>query len=142
MKQTPELPVRLSGLCESVLPPGQNAGLSPSSGVQEVVIQLILGTQMACRSWLDWKKTLPVCKPTVRNGVQTRLIGGGAGMSPETEESKRAWSVGGVCVPGGLLLGMGIGWALGHLVPGLLAGLGVGFLGMAVVVALMRPRAG
>ena len=63
-------------------------------------------------------------------------------MPPETEESKRAWSVGGVCVPGGLLLGMGIGWALGHLVPGLLAGLGVGFLAMALVVALMRPKGG
>jgi hypothetical protein len=62
-------------------------------------------------------------------------------MPHETEETKLAWSVGGVCVPGGLLLGMGIGWALGYLVPGLLAGLGVGFLGMAVVVALMRRKA-
>ena len=63
-------------------------------------------------------------------------------MACETEETKRAWTVGGVFVPACLFIGMGIGWALGYLVPGMLVGLGAGLLAMALVVALMRRRTG
>jgi len=62
-------------------------------------------------------------------------------MAPETEQSKRAWTVGGVFVPAGLLIGMGIGWALGYLVPGMFIGLGGGLLAMALVVSFIRPKA-
>jgi len=55
------------------------------------------------------------------------------GLGNDTEESKKRWVVGGVLIPAGLFIGMGVGWALGYLVPGLLVGLGVGFLGMAIV---------
>ena len=53
-------------------------------------------------------------------------------MSNETEKSKRLWSISGLFIPAGLLIGMGIGWALGYLVQGLFIGLGTGFLAMAI----------
>jgi hypothetical protein len=63
-------------------------------------------------------------------------------MADETEESKRRWTAGGLFIPAGLFIGMGIGWALGYLVPGLFVGLGAGLLAMGLAVALMRPKAG
>lgn len=63
-------------------------------------------------------------------------------MADETEETKRRWTVGGVFVPAFLLIGMGIGWALGYLVPGMFIGLGAGLLAMGLAVALIRPKAG
>ena len=53
-------------------------------------------------------------------------------MNNETEESKKRWAISGLFIPAGLFIGMGIGWALGYLVQGLLIGLGAGFLVMAV----------
>jgi hypothetical protein len=53
-------------------------------------------------------------------------------MSEDNDKSKKGWEISGVFVPAGLFIGMGVGWGLGHMVPGLLAGLGVGFLLMAV----------
>ena len=53
-------------------------------------------------------------------------------MSNETDESKKRWAVSGLFIPAGLFIGMGIGWALGYLVQGLLIGLGAGFLAMAI----------
>ena len=53
-------------------------------------------------------------------------------MSNETEESKKRWAVGGLFIPACLFIGMGVGWAMGYLVQGLLIGLGVGFLAMAI----------
>jgi hypothetical protein len=54
-------------------------------------------------------------------------------MTDETEETKKKWEVSGLCIPAGLFIGMGIGWAMGHLVPGMFIGLGAGFLGMVLV---------
>ena len=54
-------------------------------------------------------------------------------MSNETEDSKRLWAISGSLVPAGLFIGMGIGWALDHLVQGLFIGLGAGFLAMVIV---------
>ena len=39
----------------------------------------------------------------------------------------------GLFIPAGLCLGLGVGFAVGHLVAGLFIGLGLGFTGMAVV---------
>ena len=47
--------------------------------------------------------------------------------------SKKAWEISGALVPAGLFIGMGVGWLFGHLVPGLLIGLGAGLLLMVVV---------
>ena len=49
-------------------------------------------------------------------------------MTLDIEEAKRKKSPIFMCIPGGLLLGMGIGWIYGYLVQGLLIGLGAGFL--------------
>ncbi len=54
-------------------------------------------------------------------------------MADETEANKKKWEVSGLCIPAGLFIGMGIGWALGYLAQGLLIGLGAGFLGMVLV---------
>jgi hypothetical protein len=54
-------------------------------------------------------------------------------MSDETEETENKWAVSGLCIPAGLFIGMGIGWASGYLVQGMFIGLGAGFLAMALV---------
>lgn len=56
----------------------------------------------------------------------------GEEQNKEKDKFKKGWEISGVFIPAGVLLGMGVGWALGHMVPGLLAGLGVGFMLMAV----------
>ena len=53
-------------------------------------------------------------------------------MGEEKDKSRKARDISGLFIPAGLFIGMGVGWGLGHMVPGLLAGLGVGFLLMAV----------
>ena len=54
-------------------------------------------------------------------------------MTNETEETKKKWEVGGLFIPAGLFIGMGIGWVLGYLVQGLFIGLGAGFIAMSMV---------
>lgn len=54
-------------------------------------------------------------------------------MDNESQQPKKAWEVSGVFVPAGLLIGMGIGWMFGSLVPGLFIGLGAGLLSMAII---------
>ena len=56
----------------------------------------------------------------------------------ERERSRRAWEAVGVLVPGGLLIGMGIGWIFDQLVPGLFIGLGAGMLAMAGLQVFLR----
>jgi len=51
------------------------------------------------------------------------------------------WTIGGPLVPAGLFIGMGIGWAVGHLVAGLFIGLGAGFV-LLVLAAAWRPPDG
>lgn len=54
------------------------------------------------------------------------------------EEKKSKWkTAGGLFIPAGLFIGMGIGWAMDHLIPGLFIGLGGGFLlyGIATLMA-------
>ena len=54
-------------------------------------------------------------------------------MTEENHQKKKAWEVSGVFVPAGLLIGMGVGFLVGHIVAGLFIGLGVGLLLMALV---------
>lgn len=58
-------------------------------------------------------------------------------MSAEGKKSK-AKTAGGLLIPAGLFIGMGIGWALDYMVQGLFIGLGVGFLLYAAVVLMAR----
>ncbi len=59
-------------------------------------------------------------------------------MSDGTEKEKNDWTIPGLFIPAGLFIGMGIGWALGYLVQGLLVGLGAGFAGMAISRLIAR----
>ncbi|MFC1974601.1 hypothetical protein ACFLVA_01135 [Chloroflexota bacterium] len=54
-------------------------------------------------------------------------------MTDETPEPKSKKGISGVVLVGCLILGMGIGFAVGSVLVGLFIGLGVGFLGMAAV---------
>jgi hypothetical protein len=54
-------------------------------------------------------------------------------MTDETGEPKNKWEVAGVCIPAGLFIGMGIGYAMGNMVSGMFIGLGAGFLCMVLV---------
>ena len=58
-------------------------------------------------------------------------------MSEDNKKSK-AKIAGGLLIPAGLFIGMGIGWALGYMVQGLFIGLGGGFLLYAAVVLTAR----
>jgi hypothetical protein len=54
-------------------------------------------------------------------------------MTDEKKETKDKWEIAGLCIPAGLFIGMGIGWAYGNLTPGMFIGLGAGFLAMVLV---------
>ena len=61
-------------------------------------------------------------------------------MTDETKEKPKSkkMEAGGLMIPAGLFIGMGIGWAFDSMVPGMFIGLGAGFLGLALVVLLKR----
>lgn len=48
-------------------------------------------------------------------------------------------SAGGLFVPGGLLLGMGVGFLTDQLVAGMFIGLGAGFILLAITMFIMPP---
>jgi hypothetical protein len=55
------------------------------------------------------------------------------------KEEKSKWkTAGGFFIPGGLFIGMGIGWAMGYLVAGLFIGLGGGFILYGLTMLLAR----
>ena len=58
-------------------------------------------------------------------------------MTEEGKKDKRR-NAGGLFVPAGLFIGMGIGWAMGYLVQGMFVGLGVGFLAFGIIMMVMR----
>ena len=59
-------------------------------------------------------------------------------MSPQSEEMKKHWGIAGVAVPGGLLLGMGIGFLIGNVPAGMFMGLGGGFLVMMIIMLILQ----
>ncbi len=61
-------------------------------------------------------------------------------MSPQSEETKKQWGVTGVAVPGGLLLGMGVGFLIGNVPAGLFIGLGGGFLVMLIAMLILQSK--
>ena len=56
----------------------------------------------------------------------------------EKEKKDRRKTFGGIFIPAGLFIGMGIGWALDYMVAGLFIGLGAGFAAYAVVMLTGR----
>jgi hypothetical protein len=58
----------------------------------------------------------------------------------QTKREKKIEDSTGVFVPAGLLLGMGIGFAVGNLVAWLFIGLGAGFLAMAIANMILWKK--
>ena len=54
-----------------------------------------------------------------------------------TKKDKRR-GAGGLFIPAGLFIGMGVGWAMGYLVQGMFIGLGAGFLLFGIVMLTVR----
>ena len=59
-------------------------------------------------------------------------------MSTESEETKKQWGITGVAIPGGLFIGMGIGFLIGNITAGLFLGLGAGFLVMLIGMLILQ----
>lgn len=54
----------------------------------------------------------------------------------EKKHKKDDWV--GLTIPTGLFIGLGFGFLYGHLVPGVLLGLGAGFLAMLILRAMKK----
>jgi hypothetical protein len=60
------------------------------------------------------------------------------GEMAEKETKDRRKTFGGIFIPAGLFIGMGIGWALDYMVAGLFIGMGAGFAAYATVMLTGR----
>ena len=58
-------------------------------------------------------------------------------MAEEPKKDKRK-TYGGMLIPAGILIGMGVGWLMDYMVAGLFIGLGVGFAGFALIMVLVK----
>ncbi len=56
-------------------------------------------------------------------------------METKAEKSKEARKAGGLMFTGSMFIGMAAGWYFDHMVIGMFAGMGIGFILMAVVIA-------
>ena len=61
-------------------------------------------------------------------------------MSQQSEERKNQWGITGVAIPGGLLIGLGIGFIIDNIVAGILIGLGGGFIVMMIGMIFLQFR--
>lgn len=61
-------------------------------------------------------------------------------MSTQSEETKKQWSVTGVAIPAGLLIGMGIGFLIDNIAAGIFLGLGGGFLVMLIGMLILQMK--
>ena len=59
-------------------------------------------------------------------------------MSPQSEEQKKQWGIAGVAIPGGLFIGLGIGFLIDNITGGLFIGLGSGFLVMMIGMLILQ----
>ncbi|MFC2022851.1 hypothetical protein ACFLTL_01665 [Chloroflexota bacterium] len=59
-------------------------------------------------------------------------------MSPQSEEQKKQWGITGVAIPGGLLIGMGIGFIIENIIAGIFIGLGGGFIAMMIGMLILQ----
>ena len=59
-------------------------------------------------------------------------------MSPQSEEQKKQWGITGVAIPGGVLIGLGIGFLTGNIPAGLFLGLGGGFIVMMIGMLILQ----
>jgi hypothetical protein len=61
-------------------------------------------------------------------------------MSPQSEEEKRQWGISGVAIPGGVIMGLGIGFLVDDIVAGILIGLGAGFFIMMIGMVILQLK--
>ena len=59
-------------------------------------------------------------------------------MSIQSEDPKKQWSITGVAIPAGLLIGMGVGFLIDNITAGIFLGLGGGFLVMLIGMLILR----
>ena len=59
-------------------------------------------------------------------------------MSPQSDEQKKQWGITGVAIPGGVLIGMGIGFLTGNVPAGLFLGLGGCFIVMMIGMLILQ----
>ena len=59
-------------------------------------------------------------------------------MSLDSEEQKKNWSISGIAIPAGALVGLGIGFLIDNIVGGLFVGLGGGFALMLIVMMVLQ----
>jgi len=63
-------------------------------------------------------------------------------MSPKSEEQKKQWNITGVAIPGGLFIGMGVGFLVDNIAAGIFLGLGSGFLVMMIGMLILQFKSG
>ena len=61
-------------------------------------------------------------------------------MSPKSEDEKKQWSITGVAIPAGVLLGLGIGFLVDNVAAGIFIGLGSGFLFMMLGMMILQIK--
>ena len=54
------------------------------------------------------------------------------------KEEKKKDKLGGLFIPAGLFIGMGMGFLFNQLVAGMFLGLGLGFIGMILYIVMMK----
>ncbi|UCC16315.1 MAG: hypothetical protein JSU58_08070 [Dehalococcoidales bacterium] len=59
-------------------------------------------------------------------------------MPDESKDKNKQWGIAGIAIPGGLLLGMGVGFFVDNVPGGLFIGLGGGFLIALLVMVVMQ----
>ena len=59
-------------------------------------------------------------------------------MSTQSEDLKKHWSITGVAIPAGVLIGLGVGFLVNNIAAGLFLGLGGGFLAMMIGMLILQ----
>ncbi len=61
-------------------------------------------------------------------------------MPNQSDDIKKQWGVSGVAIPGGLFIGMGVGFLIGNVPAGIFIGLGSGFIVMLIAALIMLKK--
>ena len=61
-------------------------------------------------------------------------------QTQQTDKTKAARKAGGLLFTGSIFIGMAAGWYTGHMNIGMFAGMGIGFILMAVVIASQAAK--
>ncbi|MFH1650940.1 MAG: hypothetical protein ABID87_02380 [Chloroflexota bacterium] len=59
-------------------------------------------------------------------------------MAEDEKGTMSKKQIGGIFIPAGLFIGMGVGWVFGYMVQGMFIGLGVGFLAFGITMFAVK----